>query len=359
MPFLGAFENLLAFLLVLTPVVFFHELGHYWVARRAGVVVDVFSVGFGPELFGWTDKAGTRWKFSAVPLGGYVKMRGDEDAASNASQGAKHMPGSFAGATLARRMAIVAAGPIANFILGIVLFAGVYMAVGKAFVPATVAEALPDTPAAEAGLLPGDQIRSINGRSIRHIGDMLAIIFESPGRTLTFEIERDGRTQLVDITPESIYSEQLGLNIGRLGVRSMPGEFRQLGLFESTQHAVSDSIHMTGMMLHGLARLVSGNAQSGEVGGPVRIAEFSGDAARQGIVSLVIFVALISINLGLVNLLPIPALDGGHLTFFAIEGVMGRPVPEAVQGILMRVGMAFLLSLMLLVTLFDILRLAF
>ena len=186
MPDLGAADLILGFLLLITPVVFIHELGHYWVARKAGVIVEVFSVGFGPEIYGWTAKTGTRWRIAAIPLGGYVKMRGDDDAASTPASSARQQSGSFAGAGLYWRMAIVAAGPAANFILGIAIFAAVYMSVGKQVIPAVIGDIVPDMPAAESGLQPGDKILEIDGIDIRNFDDMRGLVVESPGKTLQF-----------------------------------------------------------------------------------------------------------------------------------------------------------------------------
>lgn len=356
MPGADFIQNLLAFLIVLTPVVFFHELGHYWAARRAGVVVETFSVGFGRELFAFTDRHGTRWRLAALPLGGYVKMRGDDGPASMPDQTGTAPPGSFAGAGVFARMGIVAAGPLANFLLGIFLIASVYMAVGKLVTPPVVGEILPGSPAAEAGLEPGDRVLAIGGSRVRDFSDLRGRIFEAPGRDLQLLIERQNRQIELVVTPASLYIEELDLYAGQLGVRSVPGEVRQLGLSQALVTASIDSVQLTKMMLSGLGRMVTGRAQTAEIGGPVRIAEFSGDAARAGLASLIIFAALISINLGLVNLLPVPVLDGGHLVFFVIEAVLGRPVPVYWQALLMRGGMALLLSLMLVVTMLDIAR---
>ena len=230
MPDLGAADLILGFLLLITPVVFIHELGHYWVARKAGVIVDVFSVGFGPEIYGWTAKTGTRWRIAAIPLGGYVKMRGDDDAASTPASHAPQQSGSFAGAGLYWRMAIVAAGPAANFILGIALFAAVYMSVGKQIIPAVIGDIVPDMPAAEAGLQPGDKVIEIDGIDIRNFDDMRGLVVESPGKPLQFILLRDGRQLTVDVTPQSQFNEQLQINIGILGVTSVPvGEYSRLG----------------------------------------------------------------------------------------------------------------------------------
>ena len=349
-------DYILAFLAILTPVVFIHEFGHYWVARKSGVVVEVFSIGFGPELFSRVDGHGTRWRVAALPLGGYVKMRGDENAASVPTAGAAAVTGSFAAASVWARMAIVAAGPAANFIFGMMLFAGVYMGVGKAFIPPTIGEVIEGSAAQEASLQTGDRVLFVDGVEIDDFNTLRSIVFENPGRPLVFEVDRFDVPTSVTVTPKTVYSEQLKVDYGQLGVRSAEGEFRRLGLSESAIHAATDTVQMTYMMVRGLARLVTGQANEGEIGGPVRIAEFSADAARQGVVGFLIFMALISINLGLVNLIPIPALDGGHLLFFGIEAVIGRPLPEAFQAVLMRGGIALLLALMVCVTVYDIMR---
>ena len=356
MPNLEFIEQIIWFLLIITPIVFIHELGHYWVARRSGVVVDVFSIGFGPELYAWMDKSGTRWCIRALPLGGYVKMRGDENAASMGAQTARHLSGSFAGASLKHRMAIVAAGPIANFLFAIVLFAFIYLAVGKSFIPAVIGEVIPNSAAEQAQLQSGDEVLRIDGRSIRDFDDLRALIFGNPDNELMFEILRDDHIMFIAVKPHAVYSERLDLQYGQLGVRSMQGEFRRLGLSEAVITATSDIFYLCRDMLRGIGRLISGQASKGEIGGPVRIAELSQHAATQGWVSVLMFTAIISVNLGLINLLPIPALDGGHLLFFSIEAILGRPVPDLWQGLLMRGGIVLLLTLMIFVTIFDVLR---
>ena len=354
---LGFSDLLLGFLLLITPVVYFHELGHYWVARKAGVVVEVFSIGFGPELFGWTAKNGTRWRLSAIPLGGYVKMRGDQNAASIASASARRIEGSFAGAGVFQRIGIVAAGPIANFLLGILLFAGIYVGAGKAFIPPVIGEVMEEGAAIKAGLKEGDKILAIDGVNIDDFNEMRAIIFENPNRELLFEINRRGDNFTLPVTLKSAYSREYDLHYGVLGVRSSAaGEFRKLGVAEALYTATIDTVNLCAAMLRGIGRLVTGQASSGEIGGPVRIAELSADAAQQGLAAFIIFTALISINLGLINLFPIPALDGGHLVFFLIEAVIGKPLPDGVQDKLNRVGVSLLLSLMVVVISLDIVR---
>ena len=356
MPSFGFFEMVLSFVLVLTPIVFIHELGHFWVARKTGVIVDVFSIGFGKEIFGWTDRHGTRWRFAWIPLGGYVKMRGDDNSASGASKEAINLQDSFAGASLISRFAIVAAGPIANFILAFILFVGLYVGAGKLFVPPIINEVLPDSAAERAGLQANDTVLKINQQSVSDFNHFRVFIFESPGKPIDMVIDRSGIIIDVKVIPDSIYLEKLDIYAGQLGIRSPVGEFRRLGISEAIIESGEECWSITVGMVRGISRLVTGNAQMGEIGGPVRIAQFSRDAALQGVTSLVFFIALISINLGLVNLLPIPMLDGGHLTFFIIEAIIGKPLPVTWQNILMRGGMAFLLSLMLFVTIYDIIR---
>lgn len=359
MPELSAFQLIVGFLLLLTPVVFFHELGHYWVARRAGVVVEVFSVGFGPEIYGWTSgKTGTRWRIAAIPLGGYVRMRGDENEASGAAPDAEKVPGSFAGASLGWRSAIVLAGPVANFILGILLFALVYMTVGKVTIPAEIGEVMPETAAAEAGLQPGDLVTDIDGITVRDFSDLRGLVVEAPGRPLEFTILRDGRPVTLTVTPQPRFNEEMQVYIGLLGVKSSGGGMRERLLPGSALVAASsDAFRMSVMILRGLARLGRGEMQAGEVQGPVGIAKISGSALQQGLIPFVLLTAVISINLGLINLLPIPALDGGHLSFFLYEALFRRPIPLIVQGILLRGGISILLALTVVLVVFDVARL--
>ena len=347
--------NLLAFLLVLTPIVFIHELGHFWAARRSGVTVEVFSVGFGRELIGFTDRHGTRWRFSLIPLGGYVRMAGDTSEAGGAEAGAEHIAGNFAAASLAARAFIVSMGPIANMLLGIMLFAGIYLGLGKVIIPPQIGEVIEGGAAERAGLVRGDLVLEVNGYSIDDFNDLRGHILENPGREISMLVERDGAILSLPVTPDTEHDACMVVDFGKLGVRSAGGEHRQMGPADALVTATADSFSLALTMLRGIGRLVSGNANSGEIGGPVKIAEMSGRAASQGLISLVFFAALISINLALVNLLPIPALDGGHLLLYAVEAVLGRPLGQRLQEILMRGGMALLLSLIVLVTVLDIL----
>ncbi len=355
MPDLSALQMIIGFLLLLTPVVFIHELGHYWAARRAGVFVEVFSIGFGPEIFGWTSKStGTRWRFAAIPLGGYVRMRGDDNAASAPREGADRMKGSFAGASLTNRILIVAAGPVVNFILGILLYAGVYMTVGKSEIPAEINEVIPGAPAAVAGLLAGDLVTEIEGVSIRNFNDIARFVAESPERSLIFTVKRHGNISEFTVTPKPRFIEEYQINIGFIGIKSKSKNFERLLPGSAVVAGTSDAFYDAYMILRGLARLGKGQMQAGEVQGPIGIAKISGSVMVQGVVPFILLTALISINLGLINLLPIPALDGGHLAFFFYEAIAGRPLPLAAQAVLMRIGMTLLLTLMIVVTFFDL-----
>jgi regulator of sigma E protease len=255
-------------------------------------------------------------------------------------------------------MAIVAAGPIANFILGIFLFAIVYMAVGKQILPAVIGDVMPNMPAASAGLKPGDKVIEIDGVGVRDFNDMRGLVVESPNKDLRFVILRDGRELNLNITPAAQFNEQLQIDIGILGVKSPPvGEIQKLGPTAAVVAASSDAFHMSVVILRSLGRAVTGNMQQGEVGGPVRIAEISGAVLNQGLVPFILLTAVISINLGLINLLPVPALDGGHLTFFFLEALRGKPLPIWFQAVLMRGGIAILMMLTLFLVVTDVIRL--
>jgi len=287
-----------------------------------------------------------------------VRMRGDENEASGAAPDADRVPGSFAGASLGWRSAIVLAGPVANFILGILLFALVYMTVGKVTIPAEIGEVMPETAAAEAGLQPGDLVTDIDGIAVRDFSDLRGLVVEAPGRPLEFTILRDDRPVTLTVTPQPRFNEEMQVYIGLLGVKSSGGGTRERLLPGSALVvASSDAFRMSVMILRGLARLGRGEMQAGEVQGPVGIAKISGSALQQGIIPFVLLTAVISINLGLINLLPIPALDGGHLSFFLYEALFRRPIPLIVQGLLLRGGISILLALTVVLVVFDVARL--
>jgi len=348
------FQSLIAFLIILTPIVFVHELGHFIFARLFGVEVEKFSIGFGPVLFFFHDKNKTKWQIAAIPIGGFVKMKGELSVGeSNAN---KFEIGSFQLANPFQRLLIVFGGPLFNFLLTIALIAGIYLFFGKVEISNTINDIVESSPADNAGIIPGDKIVSINGIKVKNFEEIRQIIFESPNKLLELEILRKDKSIFVKLYPEAEWSEELKIYIGKLGIISNKGVLKKFGLSESIYISFLDTMFITQSMIRGIIKLFSGNAQKGEIGGPVRIAELSGQAFVSGLVPLVFFGALISLNLALVNLLPIPALDGGHIILYIIEIILGKPLPIYFQNILMRGGVSLLLALMILITIYDVAR---
>jgi regulator of sigma E protease len=361
----GAWSYLVPFLVVLTLLVFVHELGHYWVARRNGVRVEVFSIGFGPELFGWNDRTGTRWKFSAIPLGGYVKFFGDADAASMPGAELPEMTAeeravSFHHKRLGQRAAIVAAGPIANFLFAIVLYAGLFSFVGQPFTPPEVGGVVPDSVAERADIRAGDRIVRINGEQIERFEDIQRIVQLNLDQPLEIVVRRDGREVTVGATPAVTWeSDRLGnrVRVARLGIRGGGIEFVRHGPVESVWRAASETYTQSAATLKALGQIIVGRRSSDELGGPLRIAQMSGEVAQGGLSYLTAFMAILSINLGLINLFPVPLLDGGHLLFYVFEALRGRPLGQRAQEYGFRVGMVLVFSLMIFATWNDLVHL--
>ena len=355
-------EYVLPFLVVLTVLVFVHEWGHYWVARRCGVRVEVFSIGFGPELFGFNDRAGTRWKFSVVPLGGYVKFFGDANAASAPSPEMRDLPSedadkSFQHKSLGRRAAIVAAGPAANFLFAVVALWLLFLFSGHPFPPPVVGAVSPGSAAERAGIMPGDAIVGIDDAPVFRFADLALKVRYSDGQPLTLELDRDGEHLTVTATPDLMASaDESGdsMPLYRLGVAANSGPY---GILRSAVFAVEETAALTWMTLSAVAEIIVGERSAEELGGPLRIAQISGDVAQIGFVALVWFMAILSINLGLINLFPIPMLDGGHLLFYGVEAIRGRPLGERAQEYGFRIGLALVLTLMLLATWNDLVQL--
>ncbi|WP_417830824.1 RIP metalloprotease RseP [Terasakiella sp.] len=356
---------IVSFIFALSVLVFFHELGHYWVARRNGVKVEVFSIGFGPELFGWNDKAETRWKVCAMPFGGYVKMFGDSDAASSGVNEDETRPFtdeekavSFHYKSLGARAAIVAAGPIANFILAAVLFALLYMAVG---VPekfhAGIGEVVSGSAAEEAGLQKGDLVVSLAGKQLDSFDELRTIIMENPSTQLGAIVLRDGKELSLTITPKA--KESGDKTIGLLGVRPDPdqAEYIRYNPVTAVWMGVERTYNMSAEILSHLGTLISGGGSMKDLGGPLRIAQVSGDAAKSGFDNLIYLMAVLSVNLGLINLFPIPMLDGGHLVFYAFEAIRGKPLSEKAQEYGFRLGLTLVLGLMVFATWNDLVQL--
>ena len=354
-------DYLVPFVLVLSVVVFVHEYGHYWVARRNGVRVEVFSIGFGRELFGLNDSHGTRWKFSLVPLGGYVKMLGDADATSaTKDEATASRPDSFPAKTVWQRMAIVVAGPLANFVYAIVALALLFATAGRPYTPAEVGEVQADSAAAAAGLMPGDRILAIGDQEIAVFEDLQAIVARSAAVPLRFVLQRDGQRVEREVTPDlREVTDRFGNvhKIGRIGVSRGSTEFRRSDPFTAIAGATMETGKILGGTLVSLGQLIVGARDTSELGGPLRIAQMTGEVARDGWINLLWFSAVLSINLGLINLFPIPMLDGGHLVLYAVEATRGRPLTERSQEIAFRFGLAMVLSLMVFATWNDLVHL--
>jgi regulator of sigma E protease len=355
------------FLFVLTIVVFFHELGHFLVARWCGVRVLTFSVGFGPELFGFNDRHGTRWKVSAIPLGGYVKFFGDENAASVPDSDTvnqmteEERRESFFFKRVSQRAAIVAAGPIANFILAIVIFATIFTFYGKQAAPARVETVQANSAAQAAGFKPGDLILTINGRKIETFTDMQRLVSASAGQPLDIEIDRSGvRTPLKATPALTEIKDNFGNvhRIGVLGITGARGEPVKVDPLTAVKLGVEETWFVVERTLSYLGGVVVGKESADQLGGPIRIAQVSGQVATAGFVALIHLAAVLSISIGLLNLFPIPLLDGGHLLFYAIEAIRGRPLSDRAQEYGFRIGLAIVLLLMIFATFNDILHLA-
>ena len=358
------------FLFGLGIVVFFHELGHFLVARWAGVKVLVFSVGFGPELFGFNDRYGTRWKLSAIPLGGYVKFFGDQNAASVpdndaiASMTEEEKAQSFVHKSLPRRAAVVAAGPIANFILASVIFAAIFMINGKPSITARVDEIVSGSAAEKAGFKPGDVIVSIDGRAIESFEEVQRSVGSRPGETLAVTVNRGGERVALTVVPGKVEEKSLlgTVRKGVLGIKRNPVgpdevAIRDVGPIAAIGLGIDKTWWVIETTLGYLGKVVVGSEPPDQIGGVIGIAQVSGKVATLGFLPILDLAALLSVSIGLLNLFPIPLLDGGHLLFYAIEAIRGRPLSERAQELGFRVGFAVVLMLMLFSTYNDVHRL--
>src|SRR5215831_440508 len=349
----GVAGYVVPFLFVLSLVVFFHELGHFLVARLCGVRILTFSIGFGPELAGFNDRYGTRWKIAAIPLGGYVKFFGDENASSapdasrlqtmNASERAL----SFHFQPVWKRAAIVVAGPLANFLLAIAIFAAIFTIYGKQTMSARVDTVQADSAAATAGFVPGDIVLSIDGQPIDNFADMQRIVSDSAGRTLAIREDKDSFGNV--------------RRIGILGIsRSMtPGDvkFEPVSPPQAIWLGGQETWFVVDRTLSYIGGVIIGREAADQLGGPIRIAQISGQVATIGFAALVHLAAVLSVSIGLLNLFPIPLLDGGHLLFYAIEAIRGRPLSERAQEVGFRIGLAIVVMLMIFATFNDIVHL--
>lgn len=356
---------IVVFLLVLTVLVFVHEWGHYWVARRNNVRVDVFSIGFGPEIYGWTAASGTRWKLSAIPLGGYVKMFGESDDASDPESPDltdEEKAVSFHYKTVGQRAAIVAAGPIVNFIFAIFAFAILAGVVGTAIPLAAVGKISNESAAAAAGFLPGDRFLAIDGEDVNYFSDLRDIVSSSPNKTLSFVVSRNETELTIKATPKASMrknSEGVDTEIGLLGVEWNPEfvEYERQNPAMALWVGVQRTYFVTTNILFYIGDMITGQRGTDDLGGPLRIAQISGEMAKQGLPEVILLMAMLSVNLGLINLFPIPMLDGGHLAFYSIEALFGKPLGAKAQEYGFRFGLILVLMLVVFVTWNDLVHL--
>ena len=359
---------IIPFMVLILVVVFIHEYGHYYFARRYGVGVTDFSIGFGKELFGWNDKSGTRWKICWIPLGGYVKFFGDRNVFSQADQeellkkyNKEDQDKLFVTKPLYQRALIVAGGPVANFILAIFIFLFIYMFVGKDFTPAIIDEVQKDSPAEIAGMKKNDIIVEIDNIKVESILDVSKLIAMSTSEFIDFKVSRYEKEILLKVKPNLVESEDnLGNKINKrmIGIMLSPynNEIKhiKLGPVKALVHSLNEVYFVTTSSLKYLGSMLTGAGDSSQLGGPIRIAKISGQVAEFGIIPFISMMAYISISLGLINLFPIPLLDGGHLMFYAFEKILGRPLSQKTQEGFFRIGVFLLLSLMFFATFNDL-----
>jgi regulator of sigma E protease len=366
----GVAGYVVPFLFVLSLVVFFHELGHFLVARLCGVRVLTFSIGFGPELAGFNDRYGTRWKIAAIPLGGYVKFFGDENAGSAPDSSrlqtmdARDRALSFHFQPVLKRAAIVVAGPLANFLLAIMIFGGIFMIYGKQTMSARVDTVQADSSAATAGFQSGDIVLAIDGQPIDNFADMQRIVSDSADRTLSIKVERNGSQLLLKATPALKEVKDSFGNVRRIGIlgitRSMaPGDvkYQPVSPAQAVWLGGQETWFVVDRTLSYIGGVIVGREAADQLGGPIRIAQISGQVATIGFAALVHLAAVLSVSIGLLNLFPIPLLDGGHLLFYSIEAVRGRPLSDRAQEVGFRIGLAIVVMLMIFATFNDIVHL--
>jgi len=362
------FDFILPFIVLILVVVFIHEYGHYYFAKRYGVGVTDFSIGFGQEIFGWNDKSGTRWKICWIPLGGYVKFFGDRNVFSQADQekiikkyNEEDRKKLFVLKPLYQRVLIVFGGPLANFLLALVIFFSIYTFIGKDFTPAVINEVQSDSPAMVGGLKQNDVILEIDGNEVQSIMDVSKYIMMSTDDFIDFKVKRSYDELLLKIKPNIVLGEDnLGNKINKrvvgikLGAQNNEINHVKLGPAKAIYHAAHEVYYVSTSSLKYIGAMIFGKADTSQLGGPIRIAKISGQVAEFGLLAFISMMAYISISLGLVNLFPIPMLDGGHLMFYAFEKVLGRPLSQNTQEGFFRIGLFVLLSLMVFTTFNDL-----
>ena len=360
--------TILPFIALILVVVFIHEYGHYYFAKRYGVGITDFSIGFGKEIFGWNDKSGTRWKICWIPLGGYVKFFGDRNVFSQADQekiikkyNEEDQKKLFVLKPLYQRALIVVAGPLANFLLAIVIFFSIYTFIGKDFTPAVINEVQKDSPAMSAGLKNNDIIISIDGNKVKSIMEVSKYIMMSTDDFIDFTVTRSNQNLTFKVKPNIVAAEDnLGNKINKRMVGIKLGAYNneinhvKLGPTRAIYHAISEVYYVSISSLKYLGSMIKGSGDSSQLGGPIRIAKITGQVAEFGLLPFFSLMAYISISLGLINLFPIPMLDGGHLMFYGFEKILGQPLSQKVQEGFFRIGMFLLLSLMFFTTFNDL-----
>lgn len=355
----------LPFIIVISIVVFVHEFGHYWVARRCGVKIEIFSIGFGPEIFGWNDKRGTRWRVAWLPFGGYVKMFGDAGAASTPDAAVHTMNDeekrvSFYHQHVDKRMAVVVAGPAFNYLFAIIVLAFLFMFQGQPYSPADISTVSEGGVAAKVGLMPGDHVVAVDNYAVDRFEDIKRIVSLNGGTPIPIQINRGGTLMDFTITPDVVTtSDRFGgqHKLGRIGIMSEKLEYKKWPPLKAVKEALLETWNLSAGTLKAMGQMVLGTRGTEELGGPLRIAELSGHVAEDGVVSLIWFMAVISINLGLINLFPVPLLDGGHLVFYFFERLRGKPLHEKIQEFGARIGVGLVLSLMVFATWNDLVHL--
>ena len=355
----------LPFLIVISIVVFVHEFGHYWVARRCGIRVLTFSLGFGPEIFGWNDKWGTRWKVSWIPMGGYVKMFGDADPASTPdptvhAMNEEEKKVAFFHQHVDKRIAVVFAGPAFNYIFAVIVLAFLFALQGQPYSPPNVSQVTENSAAALGGMKVGDHVLSVDKENVDRFEDIKRIVALNAGTPMPVEVERNGDKITLTVTPEiTTITDRFGSEhkIGRIGIMSEKLEYQKWPPLRAIKEAVRETWNISTGTLRAIGQMIMGTRGTEELGGPLRIAEMSGHVAEDGVASLILLMALLSINLGLINLFPVPLLDGGHIAYYLYERFRGKPLSETWQENGARVGMALVLSLMVFATWNDLVHL--
>lgn len=360
----------LPFLFVLTIVVFFHELGHFMVARWCGVKVDAFSVGFGRELIGRNDKHGTRWRLSLIPLGGYVKFAGDDNAASVpdrervAAMSEEERSGAFAAKPVWQRAAVVAAGPFANFLLAIAIFSIIFMLFGRIVIAPVVDTVQSDSAAEAAGIQPGDVILTVDNKEMATFSDLQRVVSVSADVPLVLDVDRGGSVVTLTVTPQyREITDRFGnvQRVGLLGVGRSPKPEdliqQTFGPVDAVAEGTKETVFIAGRTLDYIWGVLTGREAADQLGGPIRVAQISGQVATEGILPLLSLAAVLSISIGLINLMPIPMLDGGHLVYYFAEAVRGKPLSDTVQDIGFRIGIGLVLLLMVFATWNDVMHL--